>query len=78
MNRCKSCSAPIIWAITKTGNRMPVDARPHPNGNVQLTQEGSATPWATVHKQGPGLFDEWVGHMPHHATCPDADKWRKQ
>ncbi len=79
-NSCRSCGADIVWAITKGGKRMPVDAEPNPAGNVELTVGRSdSIPWATVHSQPPGMFDDWVdrAHMPHFATCPDGESWRK-
>lgn len=33
---CNSCGAPIIWVKTERGNRMPVDAEPTDQGNIDL------------------------------------------
>lgn len=78
--RCSSCGAPITWAVTTTGKRMPVDAEPAPNGNVELTPLLSAfnrePTEATVHAQRP-LGHEGPLHLSHFVTCPQADEWRR-
>ena len=37
--KCKSCPAQVIWAVTERGKAMPVDAEPGPGGNVQLVEQ---------------------------------------
>ena len=83
---CRSCDAPIVWALTFTGKRMPVDAEPPDagDGNVVLTEPNRAAgelhPRATV--LGPleleALEPAQRAHLrtSHFATCPDADTWR--
>lgn len=74
---CRSCKAPIRWARTVNDKPLPVDAHPTPDGNVLLREPG---PTADVLA---GLFlaaarDQGLElHMPHHATCPDGEKWRR-
>lgn len=82
MARCRSCQAEILWVrTTNTGNLMPVDAEPNPDGNVEVQPEpevrgvGGAVYSGTVHAQPPMLATGSI-HMPHHATCPQADQWR--
>lgn len=70
MNRCRSCGAEIVWVVTSTGARMPLDAEPNPDGNVELVNGR-----AIVHGQPPAFVHGPI-HMPHHATCPDAEEWR--
>lgn len=74
-SQCRSCDAPIVWARTVNGKSMPVDPEPTEGGNVELIPEptGSAVR-AIVHGQPP--LGAPPLHMPHHATCPDADSWR--
>ncbi len=76
---CRSCGAEIFWAITKTSKRMPIDAVPTRDGNVEILRNGDATPWAIVHAEPAGMFDAWAerAHTSHFATCPEADSWRK-
>lgn len=48
---CRYCGEPVVWALTKTGKRMPVDPQPDPAGNVVLTTTTgslSETPLALV------------------------------
>lgn len=72
MVACRSCGALVVWAVTATGRRMPVDAMPTPGGNIIL--RGGPTPLATV-----ACKDAVPGpaHTSHFATCPQAVSWRK-
>lgn len=81
IEHCRSlgCEAPIIWAVTSRGKRMPVDAEPSPDGNVELAGPPAAPhvlPHATVYGQRPLDAAERTLRLPHHATCPKADEWR--
>lgn len=71
-DRCSSCKAPIFWALTAKGKRMPLDAQPDPQGIVWL--HGGV---AHVGDQPPamGATDRYTSHF---ATCPNAGKWRKR
>lgn len=69
MSGCRSCGAEIVWAITTSGKRMPIDAAPVPNGNVTLRDDGGDAPTALVGKGGT--------HVSHYATCSEAKQWRK-
>lgn len=80
MSRCRSCDAEIFWVTTEAGKSMPLDALPKLDGNVMLhRQSGKAV--ATVLA---GLFlaeardSGRVLYMPHHATCPQGQAWRKK
>lgn len=74
---CRSCGAPVIWAHTETGSRMPVDPERVQGGNVMLiadvTDDGRMTPnqIAKVVKPGDGVY------VSHFATCPDASQHRR-
>lgn len=80
MSQCRSCHAPIIWAVTRsTGKSMPVNAEPdHVRGNVELLPppEGMTQPVAVVHAQPP-MLPQGPLHMSHFATCPYAKDHRK-
>jgi len=72
MSTCRSCGATIVWAITDSGKRMPVDAEPDPAGNLSIWESGEG--WrVTV------VPEEWDGlrYRPHFATCPDSESWRR-
>lgn len=84
MARCRSCGAPIRWAVTTHGRMMPLDAEPNPDGNVTFTgrrrpSRAGDAPEVHVHavgQRGLDVEDAPDRYMPHHATCPQADDWR--
>jgi len=62
---CRSCGRPIVWARSaKKGVAMPVEVSE--GGNLVL--DGGL---AVYVGQGRGT------HVSHHATCPDAARWRR-
>ena len=80
-HECSSCGAPIIWAETITGRRMPLDEYPTKSGNIILGQRHEQAPLALVQtaqslarllEKGERLYTS------HFATCPHAKKHRKQ
>ena len=75
---CRSCDAPIIWATSKGGRTMPVDAEPVEDGNVELTERPGAFlgPIASV-LTGPSLLGGPL-RKAHFATCPEAEQWRRR
>jgi hypothetical protein len=80
VSACRSCHAPVIWAVTAAGKRMPVDAEPVDGGNVLLDQRQDPPLATVVGKQvQAGLFgDDGPRFASHYVTCPDADQWRKR
>lgn len=82
MEKCRSCGAKIIWAVTEKGRRMPIDPQPVGRGNIQLRQQPPLPPLAVY------LGQDTIAHLPpgqlerlltsHFATCPQANKWRKK
>lgn len=83
---CSSCGRLIIWAVTKNGKPMPVDARAVGNGNIELVPAGDPRepPAALMlDKQGEREISPGVKHSPmlryvsHFATCPNAAEHRK-
>lgn len=90
MAACASCKAPITWTLTENGKRMPIDAEPVAEGNIEIVGETrrhladggtETTPVIRVLKKGEG--DTLPGlsapsrYVSHFATCPDAGKFRK-
>jgi hypothetical protein len=77
---CRSCRAPIRWAVTESGRRLPLDRDPAPDGNVRLAaaQVRGGTPRAVVvaAEKRPDLAGEL--YVPHWATCKFADQHRKE
>lgn len=71
--RCRWCShhTEMVWCRTSNDKQIPIEATPDPAGNVEIVpNRNGGPPFAIVHAGPPGMFDEWVAHMPHHATCP--------
>jgi hypothetical protein len=71
--RCKGCNAWMKWYETTAGARMCVDEHPHPDGNVVINDDGLAV----VLKKGetpPEGVKRW---MPHWATCPARQSFKK-
>jgi hypothetical protein len=63
----------------------PLNAAPDPEGNIVLTANYRQTNRGVLREcrvltkaeRAPGLFDdEQERFMPHHATCPHADRFR--
>lgn len=84
---CSKCHADILWVATKNGKMQPLDAIPDPAGNVRLeepavyrsTQRGALRASQVITKaERESLFPiEGDRYMPHHATCPFAEEFRK-
>lgn len=76
MPTCKSCGTEIIWRrVTVHGRAMPIDADPHPDGNIRLDRDGK-----TAHMVTRGELEQGVTgdlYRSHFATCPHAKDHRK-
>ena len=78
MSTCRSCGAEILWCYTPTGRRMPLDAAPatlDTPGVWLLEPDGRA--YALSEKNDRTILGGNL-HVPHFATCPDADQFRKR
>lgn len=77
LTTCRSCGAPIKWAVTTAGRRIPIDAAPSEKGNITL-QPGfvGGDPVAIIDLP---LFDAARGpkYLTHFASCKDAALWRR-
>lgn len=79
MSSCASCGAPIKWAVTANGKRIPLDPEPHLDGRVRLIHLSNGREarvltdpdLAEARHAGEALYQT------HFATCPNADKHRK-
>lgn len=78
MAKCRSCNAPIEWALTENGKKMPLDRRPDPKGNIIKT---GAVIDGLPEVHVIGFLDQLTGdetrYTAHFATCPLADVHRK-
>lgn len=73
-SQCRSCHAPIVWAITNTGRRMPVDAEPAENGTLVLYESTPGEVHVAPASEHPTIVDR---HVSHFATCPNAAQHRR-
>jgi hypothetical protein len=62
--QCKSCSAHVLWVVTESGARMPLDAEPE---RRFVVDSGTNPMRARVRNT----------YVSHFATCPNAERWRK-
>jgi hypothetical protein len=75
--RCHSCGAPIFWATTRKGARLPIDSAPRADGNLELDRDGIAayvTPATSTDDQARLNGPRYVTHF---TTCPHAQEWRR-
>lgn len=75
---CRSCNAAVIWTVTKSGKKMPVDAKPDPDGQLCVWRNDSG-----VHSRHQDDAPQFVQDRPsrftsHFATCPNAQKHRRR
>ena len=82
MSSCRSCQAPIIWARTERGKRMPLDAEPVCDAIAET--RGLFVLRERDHADSPLAIAAWglEGTEPHYrshfATCPNAASHRKE
>lgn len=78
MAACRSCKAPITWAITENGRKIPLNRGPDPAGN--LTKTGatvSGLPEVHYRTRGDEDRPEETRYTAHFATCPEAARHRR-
>jgi hypothetical protein len=77
-DQCRTCRALIVWGITEKGRRIPLDAKPHPDGNIYLYHDVAyvlpvnGRSLAEHREMGTPLY------VSHFATCPNAAKHRRK
>lgn len=79
---CRSCGAPLQWAITPSGKPQPIDVEPSERGNVLLIAPQPMLRIMAIVLSGDALKQARASGQPlrtaHHGTCPQADQWRKR
>lgn len=76
---CRSCRAPIVWAVTADGKRMPLDAVPAADGNLAARRMPDGTLQVRVLTADlPDVADSERPAISHFASCPDADRHRRR
>jgi len=71
--KCRSCKAPVYWAVTGTGGAMPVNVEPSPDGNLSLRWNGRRilAVYVDANFAGPR-------RKSHFASCPNAAEHRRR
>jgi len=77
---CKSCGAPLVWIETPAGKWIPCD-----EGLVRYKQDDAGRK-AVVTQDGEIVKCEMefeglptgMARLPHWATCPEADRFRRK
>lgn len=77
IDHCRSCSAPIIWAVTDRDKPTPVDATPVYGGNLRIEARGQHQA-PRVEVVTPKLTFGVKMRRSHYASCPDGAKWRRR
>jgi hypothetical protein len=71
----------MLWAITPTGGRMPVDYAPNGDGNVLLLQPTGLGELLAVTLSGRSLELAQARRLSlrlsHFARCPEAEQFRR-
>lgn len=70
---CRSCKALVYWVVTESGKNMPVDAIPHPDGNIIFIDRLAHV--LKADEQPPEGAKRWKSHF---ATCVNASSHRKK
>lgn len=75
--RCRSCDAPIFYALSTANQRpMPIDTMPVENGNV-IVRQGKLTTKLYAKVDTAKANDGEERFTSHFATCPQANEWRR-
>jgi hypothetical protein len=75
---CRSCGAPIRWAITPKGRRIPLDFEPARDGNVRLGAFAGEEHALVL--AGAELAAAQIAgpvYRAHFSTCPNAAQHRR-
>ena len=80
--RCNHCKGLIVWAITGTDSRMPVDwPAPDTGGNVLLVLDDHkgliATVLGTPGQRQAYATSGWPLYLHHRLSCPFAERWAR-
>lgn len=88
---CTSCRARIVWALTDSGRKMPVDLEPSPAALIPEARAGNLVLWFEVDDQDRAIGPQCVSYatdeqrrhadvplwLAHFTTCPNASSHRR-
>jgi hypothetical protein len=80
LGECEACHAHMLWTITPTGARSPIDYAPSETGNVLVLQPTGLSELLSVVLSGNALELARARGMQlrlsHFVSCPKADEFR--
>lgn len=77
-NHCRSCGAPMVWVLTRSGGHMPLDPEPSPRGNIVLELGPNDQTVSRVLRADEEPASGQLRWLSHFATCPNAKEHRRQ
>jgi hypothetical protein len=78
-DRCRSCQAEIIWAVTTKGNAVPLDVAEERRMVFVTADDTKRIAERDSVLDGDAKTVRLVPTFTNHfATCPDAESWRKK
>lgn len=82
MDACKTCKAPVIWALSPAGKASPIDRDPDSEKGNVLILSPSGFGLLAVTLSDKALDQARRAHVPlrlsHWATCADRQEWRER
>jgi len=75
--RCRhpKCKAKVLWVTTTTGNEMPLDPDPTPDGTIIVVEgRGRALGPARLAELDPGV----ARYRSHFVSCPGTKRFRRR
>lgn len=78
MSACASCGAPVRWAMTTKGRRMPLDLDPRDDGNITVAPQPGGFDRATVWGNSREGMPPGPRYVSHFATCSAAARHRRR
>jgi hypothetical protein len=74
---CQACGTAILWVYTERGARMPVDAAPTADGNIQVVADKC---YVIPKTRLEALSDDDKAGLrkSHFATCPEAERFKSK
>jgi hypothetical protein len=76
VGKCTGCNAPIFWAVTSAGKRIPVDVTPVRGGNIRIFESPTTGVATALYQPKPAPEEE--SYVSHFATCPEAASFRRR
>lgn len=77
---CTHCRMPVMWTLTATGEKIPVDVQPTAFGNIRLYRDGrrlASQVAATPTERRRLLHGGWPLFHLHRLSCPKAADWAR-